>query len=229
MKILVAEDDENILNGLCEIFEGEGFKAIKAHNGSEALELYEEDKPDFVCLDIMMPDINGYDVCKKIRKSDINIPVIFISAKTEEIDKVIGLELGADDFITKPFGVHEVVARIRAVARRHMKVSAPEEQDKSFILSDLTVYPQQLKAKRENDEIELSLREVKILQLLYERKNEVVDRDTLLDQCWGEHIMPESRTVDQHIAKLRKRIEIDQQNPLIIKTVHGVGYRYDEA
>lgn len=228
MRILVAEDDANILNALCEIFENEGFDTLKAQNGQQALDFYNKEKPDFVCLDIMMPEINGYDVCKAIRQTNADIPIIFLSAKTEEIDRVIGLELGADDYIIKPFGVREVVARIRAVTRRYMLVSNANSVDDFFVMVDLNVYPQRLKAQRaqEDAEIELSLREVKILKLLYDRKNEVIDRDTLLDCCWGEHIMPESRTVDQHIANLRKRIEKDPKTPEIITTVHGAGYKF---
>jgi DNA-binding response OmpR family regulator len=228
MNILIAEDDENILNGLCEIFEGEGFHTIKAMNGREALDLYHEKNPDFVCLDIMMPEISGYDVCRQIREEDPHVPIIFITAKSEEIDKVLGLELGADDYIVKPFGLHEVVARIRSVTRRYMLSKAPEQQDECFSMGDLTVYPSQLRANRGGNDIDISLRDVKILRLLNDHKNEVVDRNMLLDECWGKHIMPESRTVDQHISQLRKRVEKDIQNPKLIQTVHGVGYRFEE-
>jgi DNA-binding response OmpR family regulator len=228
MNILIAEDDIHILEGLCEIFEGEGFHTIKARNGTQALDLYKDKNPDFVCLDIMMPDVSGYDVCRQIREQDPYVPIIFITAKAEEIDKVLGLELGADDYIVKPFGLHEVVARIRAVTRRYMLAKEPGKRDDFFTMGSVSVYPAQLKAKRGDKEIDLSLRDVKILKLLHDHKNDVVDRNKLLDECWGQHIMPESRTVDQHISQLRKRIEKDPQNPAIIQTVHGVGYRYEE-
>lgn len=227
MKILLAEDDHNILNALCQIFETEGFDVVTAHDGKTALDLYEAERPDFVCLDIMMPEVNGYDVCKKIRQDDPQIPIIFLSAKTEEIDRVVGLELGADDYIIKPFGAREVVARIRSVTRRYMQGQDKGEATESFVMKDVQVFPSSLKAQREGQEdIELSLREAKILRLLYDRSNKVVDRDALLDHCWGAHIMPDSRTVDQHIANLRKRIELDPKSPQIITTVHGVGYRF---
>lgn len=230
MKILVAEDDLNILNGLCEIMENEGFETVKARHGQDALKLYKEQTFDFICLDIMMPKLSGYDVCKEIRKTNTNTPIIFISAKEEEIDRVLGLELGADDYITKPFGMHEVIARIRAVARRSLKRSNTPKLENSFVMNDLKIYPLQLRAtnKAENQNIDLSLREIKILQLLYNQKNNVVNRDQLLDECWGEHIMPESRTVDQHIANLRKKIETNSQTPRIIQTVQGAGYRFVE-
>jgi len=226
MKILIAEDDEYLRQGLAEIFQGEGYIPIHARNGKDALELFNTESPDFVCLDIMMPDINGYDVCKEIRKINKQVPVIFISAKSEEVDRVVGLELGADDYIVKPFGVREVVARIRAVTRRYLLGKDAEET--SFIMQDITIFPAQLRAIRDNDKkIELSLRDTKILQLFYENKGNIVDRNMLLDSCWGEHIMPDSRTVDQHISQLRKRIEHDPKNPTIITTAHGTGYRFD--
>lgn len=227
MKILVAEDDINILNALCQIFDTEGFETVLAKDGEVALELYRSEAPDFVCLDIMMPKINGYDVCKKIRQNDPHIPIIFLSAKTEEIDRVVGLELGADDYIIKPFGAREVVARIRSVTRRYMQMNNAKAESDYFVMGDLTVYPLGLKAQRGGGaDIELSLRETKILQLLYDRSNQVIDRDALLDHCWGEHIMPDSRTVDQHIANLRKRVERDPKSPEIILTVHGAGYKF---
>lgn len=229
MKILVAEDDENILNGLCEIFEGEGYTTFKATEGKKALELYQSEKPDLICLDVMMPGMSGYDVCKEIRKKDSSTPVIFITAKSEELDKVLGLEMGADDYIVKPFGVHEVVARIRAVTRRSMQDQDNQNQSEEFLLDDLKVIPSELKARRADDEIDLSLRETKILKLLFDNKNKVIDRNMLLDHCWGEHIVPESRTVDQHISSLRKKVEIDPSDPKIIKTVHGAGYRFEES
>lgn len=229
MKILIVEDDINILNALREILENEGFKIISAKNGSVALDLFRTENPDFICLDIMMPKVNGYDVCRAIKNESSNTPIIFLSAKTEEIDRVVGLELGADDYIVKPFGAREVVARIRAVARRYMVTQSSGSERESFDMADLIVYPMKLMAQREGAApIELSLREVEILKLFYEMQGQVIDRDVLLDRCWGEHIMPNSRTVDQHIANLRKRIEVDPKAPKIILTVHGAGYRFTQ-
>lgn len=227
MKVLIAEDDDLIRQGLAEVFRSEGYQTCEARDGQDALALYEREVPDFVCLDIMMPRMNGYDVCREIRRQKSDIPVIFISAKSEEIDKVLGLELGADDFIMKPFGVREVVARIRAVTRRYMASRDPKGHLKSFRMDDLEVFPAELRARREDHVIELSLRDVNILQTLYHRKGEAVSRDILFDECWGQEYMPNSRTLDQHISQLRKRIETDPKNPKIIRTAHGVGYRYD--
>jgi DNA-binding response OmpR family regulator len=230
MKVLIAEDDPHTRAGLTEILETEGYQTVAAANGKDALRLFARETPDFVCLDIMMPGQSGYDVCREIRRSNSDVPVIFISAKSEEIDKVVGLELGADDFIVKPFGVKEVIARIRAVTRRRLAHNATPvaAMPSSFRMSDLEIFPAELRARRDETTIELSLRDVKILALLHENRGAVVTRDAFFNKCWGMDHVPNSRTLDQHIAQLRKRIERDAKNPLIVRTVHGVGYRYDE-
>lgn len=228
MKVLVAEDDKNIRDGLVEVLQGEGYCTVAACNGQEAIETFEREQPEFICLDIMMPGVNGYDVCREIRKSDPEVPIIFISAKSEEIDRVVGLELGADDFIMKPFGVREVIARIRAITRRCMAAKTDNTHVASFSMGDLEVIPCELRARRGETIYDLSLRDVKILELLYSHRGEVVSRDMLFNECWGLDYMPNSRTLDQHISQLRKKIEIDAKNPLIIKTVHGAGYRFDD-
>jgi DNA-binding response OmpR family regulator len=232
MKVLIAEDDENTRRGLVEILESEGCRVVEARDGKKALQLFEQEGPDFVCLDIMMPGLNGYDVCRELRRAAPGVPIVFISAKSEEVDKVIGLELGADDFIVKPFGVKEVVARIRAVTRRCLAARAQAQgggtgQPASFSLGDLAVYPAELRARRGDAVIDLSVRDVKILELFSLKKGKVLDRGALYNHGWGYDFLPNSRTLDQYISQLRKRIERDPQNPALIKTVHGVGYRYD--
>ena len=226
MKVLVAEDDTNIRLGLMEVLEKEGYQPIGAADGHAALDVFSKESPDFVCLDIMMPGINGYDVCREIRKDNPSVPIIFISAKSEEIDRVLGLELGADDFIMKPFGIREVVARIRAVTRRVMRTAEPAPSS-HFTMGGLDVFPRELRAKRGDTAIDLSLREVKILELLHTHHGEVIDRDTFFNHCWGLDYAPNSRTLDQHIAQLRKKVEPDPKNPQLIRTVHGAGYRFD--
>jgi DNA-binding response OmpR family regulator len=230
VKVLIAEDDRNIRRGLADILEAEGYEVVEAEGGEEAIEAFEKEDPDFICLDIMMPKKSGYDVCREIRSAGSTVPIIFISAKSEEIDKVVGLELGADDFIAKPFGVKEVVARIRAVTRRYF--STRKDTDDSigskFTIGDLTVFPSELRARRGEVTIELSLREVRLLRLFAENPGIVLSRDRVFDHCWDQKFFPASRTLDQHISKLRKRIELDPKNPVLIKTVHGIGYRYDE-
>ena len=229
MTVLIAEDDIYTREGLIDILENEGFRVAAAEDGEQALELFRTESPDCICLDIMMPKINGYDVCKAIRKDDQQVPVIFLSAKSEEIDKVLGLELGADDYISKPFGVREVIARIRAVTRRSIfakENTAAEDTETEFKIADLSVYPAELKALRGDLEIELSPRDIRILKLFFENQGKVLDRNRIYDAGWGLSHMPNSRTLDQHISQLRKRIEKNPGKPEIIRTVHNAGYRY---
>ncbi len=227
MKVLIAEDDRLTREGLMEILSREGYIPVGAADGHEALRLYREERPDFVCLDIMMPGMNGYDVCRKLRVEDPAVPIVFISAKSEEIDKVIGLELGADDFIIKPFGVREVIARIRAVTRRYRLMQKQADYDGPFRLGDLEVIPAELRAHRDGESYDLSPRDVCILRTLLANRGKVVERNSLFDSCWGRHYLPSSRSLDQHISQLRKRIERDPRSPRIIHTVHGLGYRFE--
>ena len=227
MKILVVEDDARTRKGLMEILANEGYDTCAAANGKEALAAFAKEKPDAVCLDIMMPDLSGYDVCREIRKTNGTVPILFISAKSEEVDKVLGLELGADDYISKPFGVKEVVARIRAVTRRCLAARPPAVAPATFAMADLKVVPAELRVYRGKKALEVSLRDMRILQLLYDNRGKVLDRNTIFDACWGMNYMPNSRSLDQHISQLRKRIEIDPAEPNIIRTVHNAGYRYD--
>jgi len=226
MKVLVAEDDRHIREGLVSILVSEGYDVVIASDGVEALARFRAESPHFILLDIMMPGMNGYDVCKQIRAENGQVPLIFVSAKSEEIDHVVGLELGADDFIVKPFGVKEIVARIRAVTRRCLR-SAGRTQAPPFSMGDLEVFPAELRARRSTTIMDLSLREVGILRLLFENVGRVVDRDTFFNRLWGLEHLPNSRTLDQQIAKLRKKVETDPTHPRVILTVHGSGYRYD--
>lgn len=228
MKVLIADDNIEILTFLSDILEKEGFFVLKAHDGAETLRVYKAETPDFICLDIEMPDIKGYDVCREIRKKDEQTPIIFLSSRNEAKDKITGLELGADDYIIKPFDMGELIARIRAVARRCLTLKSPNETENSFQMQMLTILPNQLRVKRGQQTIDISLREIKILTLLKNYQNRVVTRQDLVDQCWNGTIVPESRTIDLHISKLRKKIEIKPDAPEIIKTVHGVGYRFNK-
>ena len=225
MKVLVAEDDRLTREGLVEILETEGYRVIAAVDGADAIRRFQEERPDFVCLDIMMPGRSGYEACRAIRTVSADVPIIFISAKAEEFDRLVGFELGADDFIVKPFSLREVVARVRAVARRccARQPDAPVE----FEMGGLKVIPVELRARRGDDVIELSPRDVRILQLLHDHAGQALDRNTIFRHGWGEDYFPNSRTLDQHISQLRKRVESDPKNPVLIQTVHGVVYRYD--
>lgn len=228
MKILVAEDDPLTREALVACLEGEGFPVIAAADGHEAVALWQREVPDLVCLDIMMPGLDGYEVCRRIRAARSRVPVVFLSAKNEEIDIVVGLELGADDFVRKPFGRHELLARIRSALRRSVAAESPNlsRRRESFEMGPLTIFPKELRAEREGETIGLTPREIAILTLLHERRGEAVDRDTLLDRCWGMDYFPESRTLDQHIAKLRKKLGDDPAMPKVLETVRGVGYRF---
>lgn len=222
MTILIADDDPLTLEALATCMEREGFKTLRAPDGREALGLWRAHKPELLCLDIMMPGVDGFEVCRRVRKSDRTIPILFLSAKNEERDVVAGLDLGADDFIRKPFTRGEVVARVRAALRR----TGASVEDDHFSLEEFTVRPRALLGGRENEEVELTPREVSMLRLLHSRQGEVVSRDVFLDVCWGQDYFPDSRTLDQHVFLLRKKVEVDASNPQLIKTVRGVGYRF---
>lgn len=231
LSILVAEDDPNILTGLVDILESEGYNVATAANGEKALRLFEKESFDLIILDIMMPEISGYDVCKKIRAKDEDTPIIMLTAKGEEIDKVVGLKLGADDYISKPFGVHELLARIQAVIRRCKRNNNQQnkhpETPESFSFGDAVVDTKKYRMTRKGKNMDLSEREVMLLQYFYSHPNEVLSRDQLLNAIWGIDYYGTTRTLDQHIAQLRKKIENDPSNPCLIKTVHRIGYRYE--
>ena len=223
MTILIAEDDPITLDALSATLESGGYKVLRAADGRQALELWRTGKPDLPCLDIMMPGIDGYKVCQRVRSSDPKIPILFLSAKNQERDIVAGLELGADDFIRKPFTRAEVLARIRAAFRR---AYPPGAEDDGFTLDDLVVLPRMLAARRGDQTIDLTPREVSMLKLLHDHRGQPVSRDAFLDVCWGLDFFPDSRTLDQHILMLRKKIERDPAKPEIILSVRGIGYRH---
>ena len=226
MVILVAEDDAVTREAIRDLLVAEGHQVLEAADGMAAIEVWRTGKPELVLLDIMMPAASGYDVCRSIRREDRAVPIAFLSAKSEEVDVVLGLELGADDFIRKPFGKHELLARVRALLRRK---ESPAARTASFHIGPWRILPKHLKAERgdggDHPPLDLTDREVKILQLLVSRPGEVVTRDELLNQCWGMEYFPESRTLDQHVLNLRKKLEEDPSNPRWIVTVRGTGYR----
>ncbi len=227
MRILIAEDDTHTREALRQVLTREGHSVIATANGAEAMTAFRNDKPDFVCLDIMMPELSGYDVCRAIRRIDERVPVLFLSAKSEEVDRVLGLELGADDFLGKPFGVREFIARIQAIARRAGLLQAQAEAAGVFQLGDLRIVASELRAFRGEHAIPITPRELRVLQVFHERKGRVVDRNTLCDEAWDADYFPSSRALDQCISQLRKKIELDHASPKIIQTVHGAGYRYE--
>lgn len=226
MTVLLAEDDPVTREAVTELLENEGHRVVAAKDGLEAIEGWRLHRPELVLLDIMMPGASGYEVCRTIRHEDRTTSVLFLSAKAEEVDVVLGLELGADDFLRKPFGKHELLARIRAVLRRQGELAGrTAAADGVFAFGPWQVHPKRLLARRDGREVELSPREVKLTALLARRRGEVVTRDELLNECWGLEYFPESRTLDQHVLNLRKKIEDDPSRPSLIETVRGAGYR----
>jgi DNA-binding response OmpR family regulator len=197
-------------------------------DGERALKAFREKKPALCLLDVLMPGIDGLSLCREIRSLDAHIPILLLSARDAEIDRVLGLEIGADDYIVKPFGPRELVARVKVALRRGGKVvAAPDEPDDPFIMGDLRVDVAALRAFRDRHVIDLTRREAALLKILFERRGRPVSRNDLLDLAWGDNFMPDSRALDQYISMLRRKIERDPATPEIIKTVHGVGYRYD--
>lgn len=232
-RILIAEDDRHTRAALEELLRDEGYEVTSVPDGMSAIQAIESKSFDLVCLDIMMPMKSGFDVGRKLRRKDTKTPIIFITAKGEEIDKVLGFEIGADDYISKPFGSHEVIARVKAVLRRCQPDSAhPGETDDptlhaSFTMDDLKIVPAKMRATRGGQTVELTVRELHILVLLHDADGDVIHRSTLFEKCWGYDRVPNSRTVDQTVSQLRKRIERDPKHPRIIQTVYGIGYRFD--
>jgi DNA-binding response OmpR family regulator len=227
-KILVAEDDINIRTGLVDTLESEDYQVIEAKDGRQAMAAFKTGFFDLVLLDVMMPEKSGYDVCRDIRASNKDVPIIMLTAKGEEIDKVVGLQLGADDYITKPFGVHELLARIAAVLRRSKRQKSDDKDRPQgiFMFGEFEVNPKTFKLAGAGRTIDLSERELKLIQYFYAHKGEVLSRDNMLNAVWGIDYLGTTRTLDQHIAQLRKKLESAPANPVLIKTVHGVGYRY---
>lgn len=235
MKILIVEDDDNLRSGLQDLLKLEGFKVVVCADIVSGLDLYQHEKPDFCILDIMLvePD-DGYTLCRKIRKVDQDTPILMLSARAEEIDRVLGFECGADDYLLKPFGPRELVARIRAISRRSIKSTnegGVEAVPDCFNMNSLKIDPNALRAFRGDITIELTLRDVRILKLLHEKSGVALHRDEVFDACWGREFMPNSRALDQYISALRKKIDIksDEKENSMISTVRGVGYRYDPS
>jgi DNA-binding response OmpR family regulator len=229
-RILIVEDDPAILLGLEDLLAGEGYRVDCARDGRQALELYRNRKPDLVLLDIMIPEISGYEVCRRIRKKDVLTPILMLTAKGQEPDKVAGLELGADDYVVKPFGVSELLARIRALLRRRFAANGPEKrQSEPLRFGDVEIDPPRLQGNKGGKTFSLTARELELLRLFYSRCGQVLSRSEILDEIWGICYEGTTRTLDQHIANLRKKIEDDPAHPRYIVTVHRVGYRFDST
>ncbi|CCJ33375.1 MULTISPECIES: winged helix-turn-helix domain-containing protein [Caloramator] len=225
-KILLIDDELHIIELLKYNLETNGYKVFYALNGKEGLKLAIEKKPDLILLDIMLPEMDGFDVCKELKKNESisNIPIIMLTAKSEEFDKILGLELGADDYITKPFSVRELLARVKVVLRRNSK----EEKKNVVQIHDLKLDFDKHEVLKDGKKIELTLKEFELLKLLILNKGKVLTRDFLLDKVWGYEYYGETRTVDVHVRHLRQKIEDDDKNPRYIETVRGIGYKFKE-
>ncbi len=225
-RILVIEDEPDLREGLQHNLELEGYAVVAAGTGREGLQQARAATPDLILLDLMLPDLDGLKVLEQLRQQGQPIPVIVLSARSQDRDKVSGLEAGADDYLTKPFGLAELTARIRAVLRRTSP--RPEEQGAQHF-PNLTIDWKRFSVTRDGQEHQLSRYEAEILRMLVDHRGEVVSRQDLLRQVWGYVHLPTTRTVDNHIARLRKKIEKDVEHPIHVVTVHGIGYRFDSA
>jgi len=222
---LIVEDEPDMVLGLRDNFEYEGYDVLVARDGREGLGRALNDKPDLILLDIMLPRLSGLDVCRELRSKGLETPVIMLTARGQEIDKVIGLEIGADDYVTKPFSIKELLARVRAQLRRASKQVADIE---SYKFGNLDLNFKKYQAFKGGVEIELSPREFELLKYFVKHRGETVSRDQLLDDVWGYDNYPITRTVDNHIAKLRQKIEEVPADPKFIITVHRFGYKFLE-
>jgi DNA-binding response OmpR family regulator len=223
-KILIIEDEQDLIKGLKLNLSDEGYEVDWAVNGTEGLRKAIEEAPDLIILDIMLPEMDGLEVCRKLRQKNINIPVIMLTAKGGEIDKVVGLELGADDYMTKPFSIRELLARIKARLRHAEREGKSVPELYSF--SDIEIDFNKFKIRRKGKEQELTSLETDILKYFVIHRGEVVSRNDLLDKIWGYESYPTTRTIDNHILKIRKKIEVDPSHPRYILSVYGGGYRF---
>lgn len=223
-KILIIEDEEDLVKGLKLNLAGEGYDVAWAYDGQEGIRKALEERPDLIILDIMLPKMDGLEVCREIRQKNMNIPIIMLTAKGEEVDKVVGLEVGADDYITKPFSIRELLARLKAHLRREKREVKKIPEAYSF--GDVEVDFSHFKVRRKGKEVDLTSLEVEILKYFVSHRGEVVTREALLDKIWGYERFPTTRTIDNHILKLRKKIEEDPAHPKYIFSVYGAGYRF---
>lgn len=226
-KILIIEDDPHILLGLEEVLKSEGYEIASCNRGDEALAAVARFQPTLMLLDVMLPGLSGYDICKQLRAKKVSTPILMLTAKGQEIDKVIGLDLGADDYVTKPFGVRELLARIQALLRRTGGDSASNHapEDQSFQIGSATIDPKTFQLKRGRAVEELTARELKLLQVFHAHIGEVLSRDRLLNEVWGYNYYGTTRTLDQVIVQLRKKLGDNGGEPKHLVTIHGVGYK----
>jgi DNA-binding response OmpR family regulator len=224
-KILVVEDEAPMLQGLKDNLEFEGYEVDTAADGETGLNKILENSYNLIILDVMLPRISGFDICKKARSEGISAPIILLTAKGEEIDKVLGLELGADDYITKPFSLRELLARIKAILRRSISKSDDSLANETATIGNLQVNFKNYEALVNGNPVKMTHKEFEILNYLYKNANKTVHRDDIMSSVWEIDYDVTTRTVDNFILKLRQKIESDPNNPKIIHTIHGIGYK----
>lgn len=222
-RILVIEDEAALRLALSDRLASEGFEVSTAEDGDSGYERAATEPVDLVILDVMLPGRSGFDVCRDLRRDGIDVPVLMLTARGEVIDRVLGLKLGADDYLVKPFETVELLARVEALLRR----ARPDTEGGTFAFGEVRVDFRRMRVTRAGEPVELSALEFRLLRFLVERRGEVLDRETLLDEVWGYDADVYSRTVDQHVATLRKKIEADPRHPRHLVTVHGAGYKLD--
>jgi DNA-binding response OmpR family regulator len=222
-KILIIEDEPNMVMGLTDNFEVEGYEVVSATDGQTGLAKAMAEKPDLIILDIMMPRKSGLGVCKELRAKGYTMPVVMLTARGQEADKVIGLELGADDYVTKPFSIRELLARVKAVLRR---VEGRGEGIEQYSFGDIELDFVKHRAAKKKRPLELSTKEFELLKFFVQHRGETVSRERLLDEVWGYEQFPTTRTVDNHVAKVRQKVEEVPSEPQYIITIHGVGYKF---
>jgi DNA-binding response OmpR family regulator len=226
-RVLVVEDDAHIRLGLCDALRAEGYEVTECRDGAQAGPLIKQDKPDVIILDIMLPGKSGFELCREIRAAKNRVPILMLSAKGQEIDKVVGLELGADDYVTKPFSLRELLARVQALLRRAEAIGPASDLPMEIAFGKVQIDCKSLRGKRGKEKIELSPRELKVLAVLFRERGNAVSREALLNEVWGVEYFGTTRTLDQLIAKLRQKIEDVPGEPKHLMTVHTLGYRLE--
>ncbi|SET44518.1 two-component system, OmpR family, alkaline phosphatase synthesis response regulator PhoP [Oceanobacillus limi] len=224
-KILIVDDESSIVTLLKFNIEKAGYRTDVAYNGLEAIKKVEENDYDFIILDLMLPEMDGIDVCKHLRSEHIETPILMLTAKSEEFDKVFGLEIGADDYLTKPFSPKEVLARIKAILRRTNK--QVEQRPNTIKIGDITIYPERYEAEKADEVLTFTRKEFELLHYLANHKGKVLSRDQLLSAVWDYDFVGDTRIVDVHISHLREKIEPSTKKPVYIKTVRGLGYKME--
>jgi DNA-binding response OmpR family regulator len=222
-RILIIEDEPDLLRGLALNLKAEGYSVLTASRGDAGIEQALRERPELILLDVMLPGMNGLDVCRELRKRGFDAPIIMLTAKAEEMDRVVGLEIGADDYVTKPFGLRELLARIRVRLRRHGPVA---EGGAKLRFGLVEVDFEKHEALRQGKRIDLTAKEFEVLRLLARHRGEIVTRDRLLEEVWGYESYPTTRTVDNHILRLRQKLEEDPSDPRYILSVYGEGYKF---